>query len=134
MRREDWRERLADAVARHAAAPFDWRGSHCFALVMDACQAMTGEDPHRGAWRVDSERQAQRRMLERGYRDVADALAAVFLEVAPACARTGDAVIVADVDGSAVCGLVLDLDLAVRSRDGFARLPRTRALRAFAIG
>lgn len=132
-RREDWPERLVEAIERHAALPFGWGSSDCFLLPMDCVRAMTDAEPWpevRGQYA--SETGAAKQLRRRGFADMAEAFASAFPEIPPSLAGRGDIGIVDSPRGLA--GVVfIDTGVVGKAEAGIRRLPRAHVLRAFKV-
>lgn len=136
MRVEDWPEKLAEVIARHAALPFQWGVSDCFILPMDVCAALTGApDPYADEREYADAQAAARRLHNRGFKTIEDAFVAAFEECPPVFARRGD-IGIADYPGAILGGgvVVLGLDVIGKGEQGTVRLPRDRLKRAFKVG
>jgi hypothetical protein len=91
FRKEAWPDLLIEEIERHAALPFEYGKVDCFTFPMDCVLAMTGVDPwasERGKY--TTLKGAYKRLRNRGFKNVGDAFAHHFLEIAPAFAARGD--------------------------------------------
>lgn len=132
-RRADWIDRLSKVIAEHDAQPFAWGTSDCFNLVIDAAEAMTGEDPYPKDRRAKSERAAKAALKRRGFRGVDAALAKAYYPIPPAMARTGDIAVVLNNKRRSTCGIVAGRDIIVRDQERLARFPLSAARRAYRV-
>lgn len=136
-RREDWPERLFEAVERHAALAVEWGVSDCFVLCMDAVLAMTDAEPWpelRGAYAT--EMGAAKQLRSRGVGNVADLFASAFAEIPAALAGRGDLGVVAVPYGAGFAGVVFVDTMAVgkhADQPGLIRVPRSVVARAFRV-
>lgn len=132
-RREDWPERLIEAIERHAALPFELGTSDCFLLPMDCVLAMTDAEPWpdvRGSYRSGSG--AAKQLRRRGFADLGEAYAAVFPEIPPSLAGRGDIGVMESSQGLA--GVVfMDAGVVGKAEIGVRRAPRSLVLRAFKV-
>ncbi len=134
VRREDWPERLAEALDRHASAPGAWGRSDCYMLAADCVLAMTGVEPWpqvRGRYRSASG--AARQLRRHGFRSLEQALAAAFPRVPVLRARRGDLGLVSTPDGPA-CVVVTGVEATGKSMEGIRRVPVSALLAAFRVG
>jgi hypothetical protein len=133
-RREDWPERLLEAIAHHSVLPFVWGKSDCIVFPADCIHAVTGEDPLRDVPPYDSALGAARALAERGFANAADAFASVLPEIPPAQAHRADVGVVDGAKGP--CGVVFigAEVLGVSAGIGHVRLPRSLVTRAFKVG
>jgi hypothetical protein len=132
-RLDDWPERLLAEVARHSDLPLQWGVSDCFTFPMDCVIAMTGKDPWPGERKYKSASGAARRLARHHFRNVGDAFAARFEEVAPSFALRGDLGVIETPQG--VAGVVF-VDSDVLGKDevrGLRRVPRAAVTRAFRV-
>lgn len=136
-RREDWPERLQDALDRHAALPTTWGTSDCLMMPMDCVLAMTGRDPAAEVRRAYSTAEgAAKLLLRRGFRSVADAYASVFPEIPVARAGRGDLGVVPVPYGAGFAGVVfMGLGAFGKNADAPGNLfvPRSAIVRAFRV-
>ncbi|MBA5779502.1 hypothetical protein H2509_20420 [Stappia sp. F7233] len=138
MRREDWQERLIEAVQQHAERPFSWGGTDggtdCFMLAMDAAKAVTGTDPYadeRGRYKTRIG--ALRRFRKRGFGWLEDAFAAVFEPVPVPLAQRGDIGLV-EADGQDCAVVVIGAEAVGKSERGTIRVPVKTLRKAFKVG
>lgn len=132
-RRHDWPQRLAAAIEQHRDRPFEWGASDCVTFPMDCVLAMTGEDPIEGERDYSTELGAARNLRRRGVETVAEAFAAVFVEIPVAMAHRGDLMIV-EHGGRHGGGVCIGAAVVCKSEDGICVLPRSAAARAFRVG
>lgn len=134
MRVPDWETRLAAAIDKHRALPFELGVSDCFELAMDAVEAQTGATPcaeFRGRYR--SEMEIARILCRLECRDVGDFLARYFSdEIAPSFASRGDLVAVKQGDQIAAAVCVGQMILG-KAASGLTFTSRSSAIRAFRI-
>lgn len=130
---KNWPDRLEEVIAAYQGGVFVWGSRDCFRLTMDVALALTGTDPYADLEPYDSETGAARRLVERGYATLGDALAAVLPEVPPSMARRGDVGVV-DEAGTDAGVVVIGADVVGMSQRGLTRVPRSRLMRAFRIG
>lgn len=136
-RREDWPERLLEAVARHDVLPYSLGESDSYMLTMDAVLAMTGAEPWpevRGSY--STALGAAKLLRQRGFSNEAEAFASVFPEVPPALAIRGDIGVVPVPHGAGFAGVVCIGTGFVgkhADRSGTIRVPRSAVLRAFRV-
>lgn len=134
MRIPDWETRLAAAIDKHRALPFELGVSDCFELAMDAVLAQTGSDPcaeFRGRYRTEME--VARILCRLDCRDVGDFLARYFPdEIAPSFASRGDlfAVKQGEQIAAAVC---IGQKILGKSASGLTFTSRSAAIRAFRV-
>ena len=128
-----WPDRLEDIIAAYQGGVFIWGVRDCFRLTMDVAKALTGADPYADLEPYDSEMGAARRLVERGFASLGDALAAVMPEVPPALAQRGDVGVV-DEAGTDAGVVVIGTDVVGMSQRGLTRVPRSRLVRAFRVG
>lgn len=134
MRRKDWEAALHDAIARHAALPFEWGRVDCITFPADCVLAMTGVDviaEERGKYNSDIG--AGRRLVANDCRDVGDWLARKLPEIHPVRMGRGDVGVI-EKDG-AISGVVCIGPQVVGKAVGLglAYLPRSAAVRAFKV-
>lgn len=145
MRLEGWEDRFLEAVENHSQRPFSWggaatgEGSDCFEMCMDVAKAITGDDPYedeRG--RYKTRLGALRRFKKRGFAWLADAYAAVFVEIHPSMARRGDIGLVSVIDenGKQVdCSAVVVGTVAIgKSETGTIRIPVDQLKTTYKVG
>ena len=136
LRRVDWPERLAAAVAEARDRPFVWGRHDCVLFAADCVAAMTGVDLAagvRGRYRTPG---GAARHLARDWRvGSAEGLATRLLGPAgPARhARRGDVVAVPTKLGPAL-GVCLGARAAFVSREGLAFVPLAAATASWSIG
>ncbi|WP_454914977.1 DUF6950 family protein [Xanthobacter sediminis] len=128
-----WPDRLEEVIAAYQGGVFAWGERDCFRLTMDVTAALTGTDPYADLEPYDSETGAARRLVERGFTSLGDALAAVLPEVPPSMARRGDVGVV-DEAGTDAGVVVIGADVVGMSQRGLMRVPRSRLVRAFRVG
>lgn len=95
MRRNDWEQALAEYLAEHREAVFEWGQCDCAMFAAGAIEAMTGVDPAddvRG--RYKSQAGAGRAIKRKGFADLGEWVSSKFEEVAPVFAHRGDIVMV----------------------------------------
>src|SRR5690606_17430549 len=74
-----WERAYVSALEQQMALPFGWSPeAHCLGAPAALCMAMTGVDPMKGLRRYSSEAGAWRQLFKLGFKDVEEALAAVF--------------------------------------------------------
>lgn len=133
MRVEDWPARLAEVIARHERLPARYGVSDCFTFPMDVVAALTGDDPWGDARDYETEGEAARALVARGFDDVGDAFAAVLKEIPNAFAGRGDIGVV-EIDGTVYGVVCVGLVLLCKRPDGrMLRLPRGRLARSFRV-
>lgn len=97
IRREDWPQRLDDAIAVARVQPFVWGEHDCCLFAADCVLAMTGHDPA-ADWRgrYDDSEGAYALLTERHGGDLAAAVDAALGErlSGPAFAQRGDVVMI----------------------------------------
>lgn len=132
IRREDWPERLIEAIGTHAGLPFEWGISDCFLLPMDCVLAMTDTDPWWEERGYTSAAGAAKRLRRHGFASVADAFAAKFEEIPPTLAGRGDIGVIETPDGLA--GVVfMDTGAIGKAEAGVRRVARSLVVRAFKV-
>ncbi|WP_288951441.1 hypothetical protein [uncultured Paracoccus sp.] len=133
----DWRARFAAEMDRQRRDPFAWGSQDCaLGLAAGAVEAITGQDVAarwRGRYRSPSG--ARRALHKAGFNTLADLVASLLPEIAPAFANVGDiGVIAADGPlGQALC-VVEASGLIVLTEAGHGRRPREDMIRAFKVG
>ena len=124
-----WPERLIGVVNnQRRPTPAEWGKSDCFTFVQDAITAVTGERPYHDVV-YDSGVAAGRRLKERGFNSVAEALSAFYPDVSVPLAQRGDIGFTAEgapvvFEGSGAVG---------RGDAGLVRVPREQVIRALAV-
>lgn len=135
-RRHDWPERIMAVLDRAATQAFAWGRADCFTLAMDAVAAITGADPYpdeRGAYTTPVG--ARLRLTAHGFADMAALFDSVAAEIPVAFAGRGDLGLTETATGE-LAAIVCDGTAWVgRSEgEGFVRVPRNAAVRAWRIG
>ncbi|AZV00293.1 DUF6950 family protein [Paracoccus kondratievae] len=133
----DWRARFAAEMDRQRRDPFAWGSQDCaLGLAAGAVEAITGQDVAarwRGRYRSPSG--ARRALHKAGFTSLADLVASLLPEIAPAFANVGDIGLI-EADGplrQALC--VVDASgLIVLTEAGHGRRPRHDMIRAFKVG
>ena len=137
-RRPGWERQFVSTMERLQTTPFGWSpDAHCLGAPATLCQAMTGVDPMRGLRRYSTEAGAWRQLFKLGFRDVEEALQAVFPEVDRMRARRGDCgVLEQKIDGQPwIATFIVMGDRALgRSPKGPVYVPTPALKRCFAIG
>ena len=137
-RKIGWERAYVGTMGELLALPFGWTpAAHCLGAPAALCIAMTGVDPMRGLRRYSTEAGAWRQLLRLGFRDVEQALEAVFPEVPVMQARRGDCGVLEQiVDGEPWRATVIVMgDRAVgRSPHGPVYVSTAALKRCFAIG
>jgi hypothetical protein len=90
MRIETWPDRLLAEIERHGAMLFQYGESDCLTFAMDCVKVMTGYDPMEGARDYTTIEGAYKRLKQRGYDNIGDALADKFEEIPTSMAQRGD--------------------------------------------
>lgn len=125
---------MTAVVMRHRDQPFDYAGSNCVTLMIDAVEALTGERPfdhHIAGVRTAA---GYRKRLSRAAAggNLADFLALHFRPVPPSFAQRGDLCII-QRDGIEHGAVMLD-DVAVgKSERGLMRCDRAMITKAFRV-
>jgi hypothetical protein len=134
-RREDWPERLLQAVEARREKPFAWGENDCALFAADCVLAMTGEDLARAfRGRYDSARGALRVLRGLGARDLAQAVMGSLGEpIAPALARRGDVVQFETESEGPALGVCLGNLAAAAGPQGVAWVPAGQWLRAWRV-
>lgn len=145
VRRDDWPERLAEALDAMAPRPFAWGRHDCTTAWADICQAMTDVDPmaeFRGQY---ADAAAAKEALERiGSNSLYHTMCAKFgAPVRPALARRGDPLLV-EIQAMKVAGVrvaggpalmtCIGTECIGPTRFGAQRLPVLDARHAWLIG
>lgn len=130
MRRDGWEDRLHAVVERHRGQPYAAGVSDCFTMAMEAVEAVTGRRPYASV-RYRSDARGFAIMKKKGFADLREAVAAIFLERPRAMAMRGD---IAVLDGTAgpTLGVVLNGGIAWKNRD-VAILPLSAAVAVYAV-
>lgn len=137
-RLNNWRSRLAIEMDSRRQLPFSWGENDCLlGLARGVIIAITGEDPTDGhGVAYSTEAEALELLHLKGFRSLSEMLSAFLPEKALLMADVGDLAVIAVPDspiGEALA--VFDTSsLIVMSDTGHGRLPRSRAVRAFAVG
>ncbi|HEV7255732.1 MAG TPA: hypothetical protein VGN97_21860 [Mesorhizobium sp.] len=130
----DWDRRLARVTERHMTLPGQWGVSDCLLTVFDAVEAVTGHDPgHAIRGRYKTARGATGHLRRRGFRNVEEALAALFPPVGRLLAQRGDLGVILEGDVLAA-GYVTELGFAVKTETGLVFRPQTDIRSAFKVG
>ena len=132
-RKDDWQKAMNDVIIRHNAMAFEWGKSDCFAFVMDAVEAMTGQDPYADVRRVKDEAGAKAVYKRHKVRGVDGLLKRAFPIIPPAMAQVGDIALLHNDSGQLACGLVVGSEVVVRDFARLARRPLTAARRAYRV-
>jgi hypothetical protein len=137
-RRPGWERAFVSVMESQMALPFGWTPeAHCLGAPGLLCAGMTGVDPMRGIRRYSTEAGAWKQLFKLGFKDVEEALEAVFPEIALPRARRGDCgVLRQDINGRpSVATFIVMGDRAVgRSARGPVFVPIQALKRCFAIG
>jgi hypothetical protein len=136
MRPEGWEDRMAQAIAKHVAAPFSWGTSDCFMMPLDVAAAIMLTDPrHDDPPNYSDSAGARAELRRHGWETIADAFAAHFSEVHPAFARRGD-IGIADYPGAVLGGgcVVIGSEIIGKGDSRTVRLPASALTRAFKVG
>lgn len=136
IRLDDWDERLAGVLERHAALPGAWGVSDCWIMAADAIEAMTGAPFMPKLRGYDSEKAGYRLFARHRFKTVLEAFQSVLEPVAPLQAMRGDIAIVSGPNGPS-CGVVTMAGIAVKtiyeSGAMIRHLPITDACAAFRV-
>lgn len=134
MRLSDWRSRLHAVVAARMRRPFAW-GDDCASFAGESVEAVTGIDfyaPFRGKY--DDAIGAMRVIAGAGFNDLAELVAELFPEIAPANAEIGDLAII-DEAGRPALGVFVGERIGCVTPDrGYGTVERERAVRALKVG
>lgn len=134
VRRPDWPERLAFAIAEHRKGAFEWGQYDCGTLFSDCVYAMTDADPLEpfGQWR--SKFTGLRCLAKTGCRSVQEAVAERFEEVPVLQARRGDVGFVAG-SGPLTCPVIITgADAISRNEAGWISVPIDLLTVAYRVG
>lgn len=133
-----WERQFVVTMERLRSVPFGWSpDAHCLGAPAELCRVMTGVDPMRGLRRYSSEAGAWKQLFKLGFRDVEQALEAVFPEISPMRARRGDSGVLEQVvDGKpTIATFIIMGDRAIgRGPRGPVYVPIGALRRCFAIG
>ena len=122
---------LATYVAARETVPFAWGLHDCVTFAAGAVLALTGRDPLADIAAWTTERAALRELDRRG--GLAAAVSSVLTEIPLAHAHRGDIGAVDGVRGPLLV-VIEGMTLVGPDRDGLARLPRTKLVRAWSAG
>lgn len=113
-RHPDWEDRLNAVVAKHQAMPGEWGKSDCWALTMDAIEAVQGKRILSKLSRYKSEAAGYRVFAKAGFKTVEEALASVLEPVPVLMAQRGDVGVI-ERDGVISSGVFTSAGFAVRT-------------------
>lgn len=132
MRRPDWPERMAEALAIAEKKSFS-ETYFCAAFAADVVLAMTDVDPL--PWRAETLVEAYAKMREAGFQSIQDALAAhVGEQLHVAMAQRGDVVLRLE-DGRESVGICCGVESAfISSEGGLAYWPTIEQAAAYRVG
>lgn len=132
MRRLDWPERMAEALASAETKAFS-ETYFCAAFAADVVLAMTDSDPL--PWREDTLVEAYTKMRAAGFESIHDALVAhVGESVHVALAQRGD-VVLRVADGAEAIGICCGQQSAfISSQGGLAYFPTLEQAGAYRVG
>jgi hypothetical protein len=123
---------LLEVIDREAATPFTWGESDCLTFAIGAVRAMLPElELDLPAY--EGERGAARALLERGFRDVGEALASRFEEIPPAWAHRGDLGIVQNEEATTAVVFVGPYVVGKDKPGGLRHVWRGEVTRAFRV-
>lgn len=136
VRREDWPERLALAVATARDWPFVWGEHDCVLFAADMVQIMTGTDlaaDYRGRY---TDAAGAMRMMRARFAGDAAQLAGQLLgnSIPPALARRGDVVAVDSGHAGPALGICVGVRTAFPGPDGLLLVPTLGCLQAWWVG
>ena len=134
-RKDDWPERLGEAIEAARNRGFRWGEHDCALFVADCVAAMTGVDPAAGLRGTYGARGAAVDLGKLGDRLFGPVIAATL-------ARRGDVALVAlggdvalvESGGRLAAGVVIGGHVAVPGRDGLVAYPLAQATRAWRVG
>lgn len=130
MRREDWFERLSEAIDAHRNVPFQYGKADCLHFPLECVTAMTGETFDLPNYKTEGG--AAKALMKAGFISVGDALASRFQEIPPALAGRGD--LVEAMNGNQVAGGVcVGMEVVCKTEAGNVLLPRSAIRRAFRV-
>lgn len=139
-RKEDWPERLHEALLEHAAKPFAWGSTDCILSACNLIAAMTDVDPaaeFRGKYSTElGARKAIKRAGHDSLETLAEKIAADhgMQEVGPKFAHRGDLVVFDAPEGPAFGIVHLNgRDAVCIGPDGLRRMPVLQARRAWRV-
>lgn len=134
VRREDWSDRLTQAVDAAYNRPFAWGMHDCALWAADVVEAMTGRDPaesYRG--RYTTPRSAIKTLRDHGFADLGEAITDALGEpIEPKLAQRGDVVLVAGPAGEAA-GICIGSISATPSRQGLFFAPMAAWVKAWRV-
>lgn len=134
VRREDWSERLTEAVDAAYNRPFAWGMHDCALWAADVVEAMTGRDPaesYRG--RYTTPRSAIKALRDHGFADLGEAITDALGEpIEPKLAQRGD-VVLTDNGGQPAAGVCIGKTVAVPGRAGLVFQPIAGWLMAWRV-
>jgi hypothetical protein len=132
MRRRDWPERLAAAIAAAGERTFS-DDYYCAVFAADCVLAMTDEDPllpYRGMLMPE----ALTAMHAAGHASLIECLASLFGDPAPiAFAQRGDVIVREDDDGKQAIGICMGQQTAFASDRGLTYEPTLRQRWCFRV-
>ena len=137
-RKEDWPERLHEAIRSLETTPFVWGSSDCLMNASTLIQAITGVDPgaaHRGTY--SSLEGALQIVTAAGCADIEAFVTKMasengYQEIGVKFASRGDLVIFDSPDGPAY-GVVAGVEAIVTGPNGLRKLPTLTARKAWRV-
>lgn len=128
----EWEDRLNMVVAKHQGMPGHWGTSDCWALAMDAVEAVTGDRLLAELSSYTTEAGGYRLFRKQGFDTVEQALASVLEPINRFSAQRGDLGAV-ERDGVVSAGVFVSTGFAVRSLTDVQFLPVSDVKTAFKV-
>lgn len=132
-RKDDWENEHVKVIQFHSEQPGQYGISDCYLLADDNVHAITGNYMFPNGRKYKTKQGAAKLLLKHGFKNVEEAFAAKFEEVAPILAQRGDIGVI-ERDGEICGGVFTALGFAVRGEDRLYYMSVYDVKTAFKVG